>query len=381
MRNGIVAIGLVAAAVSACGEAGGAEVASTDEERVRTVNVEVMEVAPRTFTNVVRIVGTVEAERDVTVSAEEGGRVEALLAAKGSMVRAGQPLLRIDDGVLRAQLDQAASQAALAEETWERQKRLWEQDSVGTEMAYLQARYNAETAKAQARVLNERVSRTVVRAPIAGVLDDRMVEVGTMVGPGAPVVRILDADTVKIVGGVPERFAADIERGSEVAVVVDALGGRTYAGAIDFVGSAIAGDSRTFPIEVVVPNPGLGIKPGMVANVQIARQALDSALVVPRSAVLRREDGYILYVARETAKGWRAEARPVVPGATRSEQVVIEQGLEPGERVVVVGQQRVAHGDALRFMGGPAPEETRSPARTGADTAGSAAEAAAGGEG
>lgn len=369
MRNGIVAVGLMAAVVvSACGEAGGAEVQASATERVRTVNVEVMEVQPREFTNVLRIVGTVEAERDVTVSAEEGGQVEALLAEKGSRVRVGQPLIRLNDDVLRAQLDQAASQAALAEETWVRQKRLWEQDSVGTEMAYLQARYNTETAKAQARMLNERVARTVVRAPIDGVLDDRMVEVGSMVAPGAPVVRLLDADTVKIVGGVPERFAEDIRRGAEVAVTVDALGGRTYGGAIDFVGSAVAGDTRTFEVEVVVPNPGLGIKPGMVANVQIAREAMDSVLVVPRSAVLRRESGYVLYVARDTEDGWRAEARPVVPGATRGDQVVIEEGLEPGERVVVVGQQRVAHGDALRLMGA-APERSGAP------------EPAAGGEG
>lgn len=362
MRNGIVAIGLLAAVtVSACGEAGGAEVPAS--EPTRTVNVEVVEVQPRPFTNVVRIVGTVEADRDVTVSAEEGGRVEALLAAKGSRLRAGAPLVRINDDVLSAQLEQAASQAALAEETWERQKRLWEQDSVGTEIAYLQARYNAATAKAQARVLRERVARTVVRAPISGVLDDRMVEVGSMVAPGAPVARILDADTVKVVGGVPERFAEDISRGAAVTVTVDALGGRSFAGAIDFVGAAINGDNRTFQVEVMVPNPGLGIKPGMVANVQIARQAVDSALVVPRNAVLRREAGYILYVARQSGEEWRAEARPVTPGATRGEQVVIEQGLEAGERVVVVGQQQLADGDAIRLLSQPEPREVRGQGR------------------
>lgn len=354
MRNGMAAVAVMAAAaLTGCGEAGGSEVEASQAERVRTVSVEVVEVQPRAFTNVVRIVGTVEANRDVTVSAEEGGRVEAMLVPKGSRVRAGAALLRINDDVLRAQLDQAASQAALAEETWERQKRLWEQDSVGTEMAYLQARYNAETAKAQARMLNERVSRTVVRAPISGILDERLVEVGITIPAGAPVARILDADSVKVVGGVPERFAADIARGAEVLVTVDALAGRSYSGAIDFVGSAINPDNRTFEVEVVVPNPGLGIKPGMVASVQIARQVLDSVLVVPRHAVLRRESGYVLYVARETAEGWRAEARPIVPGATRGELVVIREGLEAGEQVVVVGQQRVAHGDALRFPSRP----------------------------
>lgn len=338
----------------ACGPAGGAEVgdaaSSGDGAPVRLVNVETLVVEPRPFTSHVRIVGTVEAERDVTVTAREGGTVEALVARKGGRVAAGEPLVRIDDDVLRAQLDQAESQATLAEETWTRQRQLWERDSVGTEMAYLQAKYNARTARAQAQVLSERVARTVVRAPFDGILDDRMVEVGSTVAPGAPVARLLDVDTVTISGGVPERFAADIARGTPVTVTVDALGGREFAGTIDFVGSAVAGGDRTFKVEVQVPNPGLGIKPGMVANVKIDRRTLEDAVVVPRPAVLRREAGYIVYVAKpDNAGGWRAEARPVVPGETGEQDVVITAGLDAGERVVVVGQQRLAHGDALRL--------------------------------
>ena len=296
--GGVALAGLAAAA---CGQANGTQVDEASRvERVRTMNVEVLQVQPESFTDYVRVVGTVEAERDVTVSAEEGGVVEAVLARKGERVRPGQPLLRLDADVLQAQLDQATAQAALAEETWQRQKRLWEEEKVGTEMNYLQARYNAETARAQARVLAERLERTTIRSPVAGVLDDRMVEIGNMVAPGTPVARVLDLDTVKVVGGVPERFAADIERGAEVGVTVDALGGRQFTGQVDFVGSAVAGDTRTFAIEVEVANPGLGIKPGMSANVQVFRVGLDSALVVPRHAVIRRENGYVVYVAQRT---------------------------------------------------------------------------------
>ena len=348
IRQGILGVAAIAAAAAACGQAGGAQVDETARaERIRTMNVEVIEVTPQSFTDYVRVVGTVEAERDVTVSAEEAGVVEAVLARKGQRVQAGQPILRLDSDILDAQLQQAAAQAALAEETWTRQKRLWEEDKVGTEMAYLQARYAAETARAQARVLAARVTRTTVRAPVSGILDDRMVEVGNMVAPGTPVARILDLDTIKVVAGVPERYAADIAAGARVGVTIDALANREYTGEVDFVGSAVAGDNRTFRIEVEVANPGLGIKPGMAANVQVSRVRVDSALVVPRHAVIRREEGYVVYVARQTPDGWRAESRGVVPGITRGEDVVIDEGLEPGDRVVVVGHQRVAHGDAL----------------------------------
>lgn len=348
------AIGVLAltVGVAGCGGADGAEPERADENAAdeRLVNVEVMEVQPAAFTHYIQVVGTVEAQRDVRVSAEEGGVVQSVLAARGERVRPGQPLIRLDAGVLSAQLDQAASQAALAEETWQRHRQLWEQDSVGTEMAYLQARYNSQTARAQARVLSERMDRTVIRAPIAGILDDRLVEVGSLVSPGTPVARILDVDTVEVVGGVPERYAADIEQGAEVAVAVTALGGREYTGAVDFVGSSVDGGSRTFGVEVTVPNPGLGIKPGMVVDIQIARRTIEDALAVPRHTVIRREAGYIVYVAVPVEGGWRAEARPVVPGASRGQLVVIEDGLKAGDRVLTVGQQRVAEGDALNVL-------------------------------
>jgi membrane fusion protein, multidrug efflux system len=366
MRNRVTVTGvaLLAAgvALTGCGRAGAEDEGAQAEDRVRTLNVEVVEAVPRDFVHYVRVVGTVEADRDVTVSAEEGGTVQAVLARPGDRVRPGQPLARLDASVLRAQLEQAVSQAELAEETWQRQRQLWEEEQIGTEMAYLQAKYNARTARAQARVLAERVERTTIRAPIAGVLEERMVEVGTMVFPGTPVARILDVDTVKVVGGVPERYAADIAPGVEVVLTVDRLGGREFVGAVDHVGAAVDRSSRTFTVEIGVPNPGLPMKPGMVANIQIARQPVTDAIVVPRHAVLRSEGGYVAYVAVPARGGWQAEARTVVPGVARGDEMVIEAGIEAGDRVVVVGQQRVAHGDAL-VITNEAPPATRAESR------------------
>jgi membrane fusion protein, multidrug efflux system len=344
---GAIAVLGAALLMTGCGRAGAEEDGARAEQRLRTINVEVAEVQPRTFSHVVRIIGTVAAERDVVVSAEESGTVRQVLARQGERVRPGQPLIRLDAGVLRAQLEQAVSQAELAEETWARQRRLWEDEQVGTEMAYLQAKYNARTARAQARVLAERYERTTVRAPIGGILDERMVEVGSMVAAGSPVARILDVDTVKVVGGVPERYAGEVRAGDEVVVTLDRLAGREFAGVIDFVSAVVDRSNRTFTVEVGVSNAGLTLKPGMVANVEIARERVEDALVVPRHAVLRREDGYLVYVAVATPEGWRAEARGVVPGGSRGDEVVIAAGLEAGELVVVVGHQRATHGDAL----------------------------------
>jgi membrane fusion protein, multidrug efflux system len=338
---------------AACGgEPQVAEASNAPAATGRVISVEVETIAPTSFTDFIRIVGSVAANRDVVVSAEESGVVRQLFVDRGARVAPGQPIARLDDGVLRAQFDRAEAQARLAEETWERQRRLWEVDGIGTEIAYLNAKYNAQTARASAAELRERVSRTVVRAPIAGVVDERMVEVGSMAMPGAPIVRLVDASTVKIAGGAPERYAADIVRGAEMRVGFDGMAGAEYSGRVEYVGATLNDQNRTFPIEVVVPNANGVIRPGMVANLQVARRAVEGALMIPQDAVIRRENGYVVYVAVERDGQPVAEVRDVRPGTSEAGRVVIDQGLEAGDRVIVVGQQQVSSGDRLRIVSG-----------------------------
>jgi membrane fusion protein, multidrug efflux system len=347
-----MALGLVAAA-AACGGAGhAAEGAAPDSVLARVISVEIETIEPAPFTDFVRIVGQATANRDVQVAAEESGIIRQLFVEKGAVVRAGQPIARIDDAVLRAQLERAQAQARLAEETWERQRRLWEDEQIGSEINYLNARYTAQTARASADELRARLGRTTIRAPIAGVLDARLVEVGSMVMQGTAVARIVDASSVKISGGVPERYAADIDRGAEMRLAFEGMQRAEYTGRVEYVGATLNEANRTFPIEVAVPNPGGVIRPGMVANLQVARRAGGDALLVPQGAVLRRETGYVVYVVAEQEGQPVAELRDVIPGASQRGRVVIEQGLEPGDRVIVVGQQQVSTGDRLRIVNG-----------------------------
>jgi membrane fusion protein, multidrug efflux system len=349
----VLAAGLVAVlAGCAGGEAKEADPAAGEATTSRVMSVEVQVVERVPFTASVSLVGTVGANQDVTISVEEPGTIRELLVAKGTFVRAGQPIARVDDRVLRAQAEQAMASARLASETWDRQRRLWEEDRIGTEMAYLQAKYNAETAEAGARVMQERLAKTVVRAPISGILDNRFVEVGSMVSPGTPVARLIDVGSVKVGGGVPERFAGQVRRGGTVEVTVAALGGQVFNGVIDWVGASVDEASRTIPVEVRIPNTNGVLKPGMVANVRLARGGTRESIVVPQEAVLRSEVGQVVFVAIERDGRTVAEERSVSIGAMQANQVVVETGLEPGERLIVVGQNQVAAGDLLQVVAG-----------------------------
>jgi membrane fusion protein, multidrug efflux system len=348
-RAGLLGL-LLALPLAACGSGVGGEEVTREDAILRVVNVEVLEVVAEPFEDRIGITGTVEAERNVVVAAEESGVVREVFVTKGSSVRTGQALARIDDRVLRAQYEQARSEAALARETFERQRRLWEDERIGSEMNYLRAKYGAETAEASARVLAARLERTVVRAPLAGLLDDRFIEIGSMVTAGTAVARIIDIDTLKVAGGVPERYAGEIRTGVTAAVTFDNLREREFVGHTRFVGSVVNQQNRTFPVEVAIPNAGGMLKPGMVARVRLARAAVDDALLVPREAVLRTEHGYIVYTVQEQAGRLTAAATPVTTGPGAGNRVVVESGLRAGDLVIVVGQQQVAHGDAVEVV-------------------------------
>jgi membrane fusion protein, multidrug efflux system len=344
----------LALVLAACGSGAGGEVPPAEsEEPTRVINVEVLTVAPESFEDQIGITGVVEAEHDVTVAAEESGVVRQLFVARGERVRAGQPLARIDDSVLRAQYDQARSEAALARETFERQRRLWEDEQIGSEMNFLRAKYGAETAEASARVLAARLERTTVRAPIAGVVDARLVDVGSMVAPGAAVARLINTDTLRVSGGIPERYAGDVRAGGQAVVTFDNVRDREFTGRTRFIGSSVNEQNRTFAVEVAIPNTGGTLKPGMVARVRLARGSQVQALLVPREAVLRVEGGYIVYTVQEQNGRATAGATPVVPGAGAGNRVVIESGLQPGDQVVVIGQQQLAHGDYVQVVRRP----------------------------
>lgn len=351
--RGLAVIGALAAA--ACGgdaqaDGSASEAGPGNGGFVRVINVEVMPVETREFTELIRLTGTVMADQDVRVAAEESGVVRELFAEKGDRVRAGQPIAKIDDRVLRAQVAQAQANADLAEEVWQRRKTLYEVDRVGSELAYLEARYAAEQTRASLAALQERLERTVVRAPISGVMDSREVEVGTMVQPGTPLARIVVLDPVKIVAGVPERYAADVSRGAKVTAEFPVLN-QTIEGTLSYVGAAVDPQSRTFPVEFRIRNPEGTIKPEMVANIGLVRGTRDDAIVVPEEALVRVEDGFVAFVVTGPDSEPVVEARPVERGPAQRNQVVVTEGLATGDRLVVVGQQQVADGDRVRVVG------------------------------
>ncbi len=352
-HQGVGLLALVALAVPGC--SGGEAEAKSDTQdteltNVRVINVEAIPVTLTEFTGYIRVTGEVEAMYDVTISAEESGRVESFLVEKGSRVRRGQAIARLESDLLSAQVDEARASARLAREEYERQRQLWEEDSIGTEMVFLQRRYTSEMASARLTSLEERLEKTEILAPVTGTFEEKFLEVGEMAMPGAPVARLVAIDRLKIVAGVPERYARSVAAGDEARVTFDIFPGQEYFGEVSFVGASVDPRSRAFRIEILLDNPEGVMKPAMVANLRVERERLSDVIAIPQQVLMRSAEGYKVFIAEAQGNRYTARARTVELETASGDRVVIGNGLQVGDLLVTVGHQLVDDGSPIRIV-------------------------------
>lgn len=325
----------------------------------RGTRVVVERVEPHTFVDRLDVSATVLTSRDVVLSARVEGTVERM-AELGQRVRKGAVVARLDPELARAglaraeaNLQAAKAQLALAQQTHDRQKPLFEREVISAlefeELAsrLRQAEAQVAQAEAQSRQAREELARTRIRAPFAGTVEARYVEVGEQVAPGSQVVRLVNTDQVRVRGSVPERYAQDIRTSDEAQVRFSAYGIPPRTGPVRFVGRAIDPATRTFPVEVVLDNADGVLKPEMVARLQLDRATVKGALVVPQNAVLNDERGQSVFVVRRDGEVATVDRRRVRTGARSGGQVVVEDGLARGDEVVIVGQANVNTGDRV----------------------------------
>lgn len=327
----------------------------------RLPKVETLLLKPQQFDHVIEVNGSVEALDDAALSAQASG---TLISVKelGTRVEAGETVAQINPREARAaveqakaQLESARAQYELAQDTYERQEPLYrdsiisasEFESVRAQRA--QALASLNQAKAALSQAKEQLANTRVTTPFDGTVEERLMKPGEQVSPGTQVVRVVNTRQVRIRADVPERYVNDLEKGSTVQIRVQSasLGDRT--GRIVFVGNTINEASRTFPIEVEVDNEDRRLKPEMIAKLFITREQINEALVIPRSAVNRDEEGLDTYtVTRHQDSLGVVHNRPVTLGPASGNRAVVRTGLEAGSEVVVVGQSNISEGDTVQ---------------------------------
>jgi len=310
-----------------------------------TTRVETLILEPTSFTDVIELTGSVEALDDATLSSQTSGTVE-MLWDRGTRVQKGEIVAKIDAEEAKAAVERAEAQYALAQDRFERQQPLY-RDSVISALEFEQVRSERNQARAALSQARTRFENTRVRAPFAGTIEERFIEVGEQAAPGMKVARLVNTRRVKVTAGMPGRYANDIRKGTPVQLDFRRYNAGVQTAEATFVGNAIDPESRTFPIEVTVQNEDGRLKPSMGVNLRVTRAVLDSALVVPRSAILRDETGPHVYVAERTDSTVVARNRELVLGPATGGRVVADSGLAAGDEVIIAGQNNASPGAPL----------------------------------
>jgi RND family efflux transporter MFP subunit len=206
-------------------------------------------------------------------------------------------------------------------------------------------------AAAQMHEAGKRLADCRLRAPIAGFVGMRRIDVGDTVGAGTPVISVLDLNPVKVRVAIPEAEIGKVREGARATVTIPSLDGRQFEGTVEVVGVASDPASRTYTAKIAVPNPARLLRAGMVSEARIYSSSMVNAITVPGDAIVRDPKG-VTHVYVYSPGQQRVYARRVDVGALIDNEVEILSGLSGDEQVVVAGQQNVREGSPARIMRG-----------------------------
>jgi len=296
-----------------------------------------------------RAVGTLRAIQGADLAAEVGGVVEAIHFESGRDVEAGELLVTMRNAEDLAQLRALESTAALARVTAGRSR-----EAVKTS-AVSQARVdqdeaalkNAEAQLAQQRAL---VEKKTIRAPFAGRVGIRRVDVGQFVSPGTMIVTLQSVNDIYIDFYLPQQQLSQVEVGKPVSVTADTYPGETFTGEVIAISPRVDAASRNIEVRALLKNPDNKLLSGMFASVTLEVGEPQQFVTLPQTAITYNPYGNTVYVVSEDGK--TADGKPklvarqsfVTVGDTRGDQVAITGGITEGTTVVVAGQVKLQNG-------------------------------------
>jgi len=338
----------------------------------------------------IRATGSLMAEDQADVAAEIAGRVVATPVERGTAVTQGDVLIRLSPSEADAQASEAEANAAqiearlglkagiefdansvpevqnakagfdLAQNEFNRIRSLLDQrvvsqsefDQRRTQMEAARQQYESakngaaqqyqalQAARARVALAHKAVADTVVRAPFAGLVAERLVSTGDYVTKGLKVAVVVRVNPLRVQLTVPEQFVSAIAVGAPVNFEVDAYPGRQFTGKVRFISPALEANQRALTVEAVVANPDRELKPGLFATARIEQPQRTPAVLVPASAVQTTAGTSRVFIVN----GDHVEERIVTVGQTVDAQVEISNGLKAGERVATTNVAQLTDG-------------------------------------
>ncbi len=304
----------------------------------------VAEVLEQQIEDEISVIGTVQPRHASLIASETDGVVVDRRKDAGQTVRRGEIILQLDNDQLRTSLVEALADVELREFEYAQSMELVRQEAAA-EQELRNAKYELARARGKLQDIQSRLEDLAVRAPFSGHMIQDLTELGEWVGQGDGVARLIATDTIRVYSNVPERFVDLLHRGDEVTVFIEALGTDSLSARIVAILAEGFPESHTFPVIVEALNPDGRIRSNMASRTRFkVRQP--PALLVHKDAIVNSVGGTVVYVAN----GEMVAMRPVKTGMAYQGLVAVEGDLQPGDLVVVRGNERLRDGQAVRII-------------------------------
>jgi len=329
--------------------------ASPSEQTVSPVHVETEKVREQPMPRALALTGTLRGQQETDLAANAAGRVLETFVERGAEVKKGALLARLDVrsaaltvAEMKANAALARTQQATAKRECERYKTLLEKGAI-TQAEYdktadqcQSSPFSVAAAEARAHAAAQTVGDGQIRAPFGGLITERFVEVGEYVRQDSKVVSIVSIDTLRLEFTVPEASLAAVKMGGSLTFTVPAYPGRTFTGAVRFIGAAVRETTRDLVVEAEVQNEDRALRPGMFAAIALAIDEAPSP-VIPKSAIVMKEGRVHVFAVVDH----RLEERVVQTGAEKGDVIAALRGVRPNDELVIKPSESLQNGQAV----------------------------------
>lgn len=308
------------------------------ETSKRTLQVIAQVIKPHLLTDEILVTGRLVPDEEVDLSFESSGKITDIYFTEGSYVTRGQLLAKVNDRQLQAQLKRLEAQVPLAEDRVFRQNALLKRDAVSKE-AYEQVKTELATLNADIEKVKADIEMTELRAPFDGVIGLRQVSTGTYASPSTLVAKLTRITPLKVEFAVPERYARQIRKGTNLEFKVEGKL-NTYAAQVYATESSIDLETHTLNVRALYPNRHGELMAGRYADIRLKQQEIQDAIAIPSEAIVPEMGKNKVFVYRSG----RAEPTDVTIGIRTDAEVQIVQGLTVGDTILTSGTLQLRKG-------------------------------------
>lgn len=319
------------------------------EEVARDPQVEIGVVEQTTFIHRIDVQGNIETEEDVMLTAEMGGLITSVKVKEGQRVSKGAIIATVDAAVLASNMNELRTQLEYAKYMLGKQEEL-NKRGVGSE-------FDLETAKNQVKSLESRMSsigtqqgKAVIRAPFSGVIDQVYVTTGSMAGPAAPVVRLVNSNSVDVIATISEKHFSSVKEGTPMTVTFPNYTDTVMQLKITNVGNYIEPTNRTFRVKSTI-NKNTLLLPNMLAEISIVDMEVPNGIVIPSTATLKDQNNndFVYILVKEGGKITAKKVVVEVIERYEGKTLIASGVLKAGQEVVTKGARGIADGTAIRI--------------------------------